>query len=169
MNAAPSRKLEIAAYCAIIVLCGVACTALIKNFILKPSDLQPQPPSIAGTKVSLDYDWAKNNKTLLLVLSETCKFCDDSAPFYKRMVKQFSSGQQVQFLAVFPQPSESATKHLAALGVSIPEVRQVTPSSLGVTGTPTLILVDKNGEVIDSWVGKLSPIDESKVIARIGA
>lgn len=156
MQETPNRRLEFAAYCAIIVLCAVASTALIKKFILTPSVATLQRPTINGTKLSFNHDWTRSNKTLLLVLSEACRFCDESAPFYRHLTNQFSDRQKLQFVAIFPQPLESASKHLSNLGVPIAEVRQVTPSSLGVTGTPTLILVDSAGKVIDSWVGKLS-------------
>ena len=122
---------------------------------------------LRGTQVSLDHDWAQSNKTLLLVLSATCRFCDESAPFYQQLTTRFPDRQLVQFVAVFPQGVDSATKHLSDLGVRIAEVKQSRLSSLGVTGTPTLILVDASGKVIDSWVGKLSPADESAVIDRI--
>lgn len=168
MSAAPNRKLEVAAYCAIIVLCAVACATLIKKFILSPSAVSPERPAIIGTTLPLNHDWTQSDKTLLFVLSETCRFCDESAPFYRQLITQFSGRQNVQFVAVFPQKIESAKKHLSQLGVSIAEVKQASPSSLGLSATPTLILVDTSGKVIDSWVGKLSPDDESKVIARIG-
>ncbi|MFN2576679.1 MAG: hypothetical protein ABR607_03205 [Pyrinomonadaceae bacterium] len=39
--------------------------------------------------------------------------------------------------------------------------------SVGVSGTPTVILIDNGGAVRDSWVGKLSEADTGKVLARI--
>ena len=48
--------------------------------------------------------------------------------------------------------------------------RDVVQSPLGivgVSGTPTLILIDRDGTVRDSWVGKLSEAQATKVINQI--
>jgi thioredoxin-related protein len=162
-----SRRFEIAACCAIIILCGVSTTVLVKKFVLTSADPPQIRPVPSGTQVSLEYEWPRSTKTLVLVLSTTCRFCDDSAPFYKKLTITFPNRQLVRFVAVFPQEIETGTKHLADLGVFIGDVRQSSLSSLGVSATPTLILVDATGKVIESWVGKLSPADESRVIDRI--
>jgi thioredoxin-related protein len=161
------KKFEIAAYCAIIVLSIVACTALIKKFILTPSAGPSAMHLPVGKSMALDHDWTQSDKTLVLVLSETCQFCNESAPFYQTLLTKFSDRRKVQFVAVFPQEVVSATKHLNALGLSMNEVKQSVLASLGVNGTPTLILVDNTGRVIDSWMGKLSPDEELRVIERI--
>jgi thioredoxin-related protein len=38
---------------------------------------------------------------------------------------------------------------------------------LGVQGTPTLILVNQDGKVEQSWAGKLPPEQETEVLKRI--
>jgi len=51
--------------------------------------------------------------------------------------------------------------------VGISDVRQAALSSLGARGTPTLILVNNNGIITDSWVGMLSPEKEAEVWTRL--
>jgi hypothetical protein len=70
-------------------------------------------------------------------------------------------------VAVLPQDVSEGRKYLNELGVPINEVRQSTLESLGVGGTPTLILVDNKGAVTDSWVGKLPPDKESEVLGHL--
>jgi thioredoxin-related protein len=40
---------------------------------------------------------------------------------------------------------------------------------LGITGTPTLLLADKNGKIIGSWLGQLSSDKETDVMNAINA
>jgi hypothetical protein len=44
-------------------------------------------------------------------------------------------------------------------------VKQATLSTIGVTGTPTLLLVDNTGTVANVWQGKLQPDQEGGVLA----
>ena len=57
--------------------------------------------------------------------------------------------------------------YLSKLNVGIDDVRQAQFSSLGVRGTPTLILVDNNGAAVKSWVGRLPPNGEAEVISAL--
>jgi hypothetical protein len=51
--------------------------------------------------------------------------------------------------------------------VTVDEVRQDSLDSIGVTGTPTLILVNREGAVDGVWVGKLPPEGETEVLGRL--
>jgi hypothetical protein len=86
-------------------------------------------------------------------------------PFFKRVEKE--RPRDVRLLAVLPQPVEESRKYLDGAGVRVDEVRQASPQSIGVPGTPTLLLVDAAGRVSDVWRGKLQPNDEEKVIATL--
>jgi hypothetical protein len=68
---------------------------------------------------------------------------------------------------VFPQSVENSRTYLNKLGVSVSDVVQSSLSSVGVSGTPTLLLIDNEGSVTDSWVGRLSDSEAAKVIAQI--
>jgi len=73
----------------------------------------------------------------------------------------------VRLVAVFPQSVENSRTYLKKLGVSVSDVVQSSLSSVGVSGTPTLLLIDNEGSVTDSWVGRLSDSEAAKVIAQI--
>jgi hypothetical protein len=49
--------------------------------------------------------------------------------------------------------------------VLVDDIRQAQVNSIGVTGTPTLLLVDEKGTVADAWQGKLQPDQETAVLA----
>ena len=165
------KKVEVLANVAVIITSVVVCSVLVKRYLL-PSNAQPviaaatgpvsettsssRKHSIApGTKISLSgVDWSKSDRTLLLALSTTCHFCTESAPFYKTLQQQ--KRDNVRLLALFPQPLLDSRTYLDDLGLNVDEIVQSPLNSVGASGTPTLLLIDNQGTVINSWVGKLS-------------
>jgi len=113
--------------------------------------------------------WEEGDQTIVLALSDHCKYCTESAPFYQKLTRELAERKNVRLVAVFPQEASAGQKYLAGLGVPITEVRQASLDSVGVRGTPTLLIVDKSGAVKQSWVGRLSPEREAEVLNRIKA
>ena len=122
-----------------------------------------------GKNVALPgVDWQKNGETLLLVLDTKCAFCTASAPFYQEITRDAARNRSVRVVAVLPESVAESKQYLSDLNVPIDEVRQASFEALGVQGTPTLILVNRNGQVDQSWPGKLLPDQETEVLKRIG-
>jgi hypothetical protein len=69
-------------------------------------------------------------------------------------------------LAVLPQPVEEGRRYLATLGVAVDEIKQSSLSSIDVRGTPTLMLVNSDGVVTDTWVGRLQAEQEAEVLSK---
>ena len=166
-----SKKIEVAANVAIIVVAILLGAVLVRRYLL-PASPPPSPTEAArikpGTKLSLPgVDWGGSSRTLLMVLSTNCRYCTESAPFYQRLAREKAGRPEVRLLAVLPQPVEESKKYLGDHGVAADDVRQTSPGALGVAGTPTLVLVDKTGAVVESWVGKLPPATENEVVNRL--
>ena len=164
------QKIQLLANIAIILASILLAGLAVKRFILptysKPDSLAP-PPITASMKLSLPgVDWGKGDRTLLMVLSTNCHFCTESAPFYQRLAQQKVGRADVRLVASLPQTTAEAQKYLADHGVTVDEVRQSTPGATYTQATPTLILVDKTGSVISSWVGKLTTDKEGEVLER---
>lgn len=175
------KKLEALANIAVIVTSVVLCSVLVKKHFFvgtqTVADAKASPPSRsadaptksglqAGMKVSLPgIDWGNSSRTVLLVLSTTCHFCTESAPFYQKLQQQKPGN--VQIVAVLPQAVEDGRQYLNKLGVSVRELVQAPLASLNVSGTPTLVLIDNTGTIQDSWSGKLSNGQADRILARI--
>jgi thioredoxin-related protein len=104
---------------------------------------------------------------LLLVLDTKCPHCTASASFYQELARAAAQNRGVQLVAVLPQDMRESKQYLSNLNVAIDDVRQSGFDVLGVQGTPTLILVNQNGKVEQSWPGKLPPEQETEVLKRI--
>lgn len=168
-----SKKLEIASHIAIIVVAILLSIILVKNYLLPRNDQQPNGPAPTqlvgtGTRLSLpDVDWARNRRTLVAVLSTTCRYCTESASLYQQIATERLKRDDVKTIALFPQPVADAQQYLNQLGVTVDEIKQVEPSAVNARGTPTLLMVDETGTVKKVWIGKLPPEKEAEVLTQL--
>jgi thiol-disulfide isomerase/thioredoxin len=176
------KKLEILANIAVIITSVVLCSVVVKKYFFSPtkqeasveaaaskspaSNVSQRRSILVGTKISLaGIDWSKSNRTVVLALSTGCHFCSESAPFYQELQQQ--KRDDVRLVALFPQPVEESRAYLNRLGIGINDIVQSPLSSVGASGTPTLLLIDNRGAVVDSWVGKLTDVASEQVRARV--
>jgi hypothetical protein len=188
-----ARAVEIATNLSIIAVAIVGATVLVKNYLLRPNGPTPGesrqatvdtnlPGSLensranrpapsgpaAGTQISVPgINWSDSEETIVLALSNRCHFCTESAPFYQTLSRELADRKDVRVVAVFPQQVDEGKKYLDEIRVPITQVAQATLDSLGVRGTPTLVIVDKSGTVKQSWVGRLSTEREAEVLSRV--
>ena len=173
-----AKKLEIVANVAIIVLALMLGGVIVKRYFFTSAPPEPaasaQPSAASesaikpGANVQLaNYNWSDSDKTLVMVLSTGCHFCTESGPFYKRLIEARADKKKVRVVAVFPQTPEEGKEYLEKLGVVADEIRTATPMSLGVRGTPTLILTDSKGTAVNTWIGKLPTTKEDEVLKII--
>jgi thiol-disulfide isomerase/thioredoxin len=165
------KRIEFAANLAIIVVAILLGVVLVRNYLFR-SATQTQVPAVAGietgTKLSLSgVDWNTSKRTLVMALSTKCHFCTESAPFYQRLAQERARNLNLRLIAVFPQQSQESLEYLKGLAVNVDDVRQSELASLGVSGTPTLILLNNQGVVEDTWRGKLNGDREGDVLRRL--
>jgi hypothetical protein len=164
------KKIELLANIAIVIVALALGAVVVRRYLLPASQpAQIATPRVvkAGTKLSMEgVDWAKNERTLVLALSTDCRFCTESSPFYQ-LLAQKRSGAHVKLVAVLPQDSGDSQKYLRDLGITVDDVKQGKPGSIGVSATPTLIMIDGNGIVTKSWLGKLPAEEEAEVLALL--
>ncbi|MGI8656533.1 MAG: hypothetical protein ACR2LC_15115 [Pyrinomonadaceae bacterium] len=163
-----TKRIEVAANVAIIIVALLVGVVAVKRYLVNDQRAPLNKEIIAGSKISLqNVDWTRNDQTLLLVLQKGCRYCSESASFYRRLAQSVATGHSnTQLIAVLPQNASEGSAYLNELNVPI-EAKQATVGSLGASATPTLILVNKAGEVKASWVGKLPAEKEAEVLGHI--
>jgi hypothetical protein len=166
-----AKRIELVANLAIIVVATLLAVVLVRSYLLRrPSATQTTATSgiRAGTNLSLPgVDWSANGQTLVMALSTQCHFCTESAPFYQRLAQERAKNPNLRLIAVFPQATPEGQEYLKGLGVNVDDVRQSKLESLGVSGTPTLIMANNQGIVEDSWRGRLTGDKEAEVLRRL--
>jgi hypothetical protein len=84
--------------------------------------------------------------------------------FYQQLAKTHGG---TRLIAVLSQPVDEGKRYLGTLGVSVDEVKQASLDFINVRGTPTLLLVNSDGVVVKTWVGKLPAEQEAEVLSKI--
>lgn len=175
------KRTETAANIAIIVVAAVATITMIRSSFSGGAARQPDQPSRApvrtiarpptpapGTNLALPaVDWSLSRQTLVLALAKGCRFCADSAPFYRKLAGEIAARKDMRLVAVFSHETpEEARAYLDGLGVPITDVEQASLEAIGARGTPTLILADNTGKVLESWTGAQKPDKEAELLSQ---
>lgn len=158
--------LNVAIAIATVVL-AVIIINLYRNRRLRENS--PRPALAAGQKFPLtDIDWSRNRRTLLLGLSTKCSYCTESAPLYQSLTNYSAREVGFQLVALFPETVNEAKQYLADHQIQIADVRQNALVSLGFRGTPTAVVVDESGTVLQAWLGRLTAEEEKELIGLLG-
>lgn len=167
-----TQKIELVANIFIIIVAVAIVGVLVQRYFLTPKPAVNQQvriePKIGAKMEVADMNWSQQSKTLILALQTSCHFCNDSAPFYKRIIQSVQN-KNIKLVAVLPTGVEESAAHLKELGLTNMDVKQMSLSGLQVSGTPTLILTDEKGEITNYWVGKLTPEKETEVINKLNS
>jgi hypothetical protein len=163
-----ARKLNIVTNMATLCVAILVGAIAIKQYVLPSATNLPSQIKTGQSVSFADVDWSKKPKHLILALSTSCHFCSESVPFYKRLVRQSAQHKDLDVMAIFPQSTEEGAAYLKRANVPISDTRQVAFSSIPISGTPTILLVDSKGKVEKRWFGKLLPQGESEVMEAVG-
>jgi hypothetical protein len=66
----------------------------------------------------------------------------ESDPFYRQLA---GARESTQLIAVLPQPVKEGRQYVDGFGFEVNDVVQAPLNSINVSGTPTLLLVNRNG------------------------
>lgn len=162
--------LDVTTNIVVVVFALIAIGVLVKNYFAPPGAKTGVAltkgstlPEIAG----LDYKQA--SRTLILALNVDCRFCTKSVPFYNALAeaRHENAGQFNMVAAFVNRDAELVKSYVQQKELSIPAIPGVDLDKLGVHMTPTLILVDSAGKVLDSWRGELQPDGERDLFAAL--
>ena len=158
-------KIETIANVIVILVAVVVGSVFLKDrFFSTPSE--PNEVKAGDRLANLDgWNWGSQDQTLVLALRKGCHFCEDSAPFYQRLISGHQQGgSSTAIVAVFPDAADTAKEVVQSEGLGISALGGVPFEKLKISGTPTLLLVDRSGTVLNAWIGILSPRQELEVI-----
>jgi thioredoxin-related protein len=112
----------------------------------------------------------QSRKTLILALSVHCRFCIQSIPLYHRLAEAARENKDsFSIVAIFlDKESELVSKFAEEHKLAILAIPTVDFASAKIAKTPTLVLVDNNSKVLESWVGQLPEDQEKDVFEALG-
>jgi hypothetical protein len=149
-----------------ILLTALAVLWLILGSVLK----QPKPnihvglrngdlfPSVAG------IDYSKNSKTLLISMSTKCASCVEGLPFFQKFrEKTFGSPDSLRIIALFPESEKEVENYARERHLTLETQSGINLKALNMLGTPTIVLINNKGQIVDFWIGKLSNDIEQQI------
>jgi thioredoxin-related protein len=143
----------------VVIVGGLSARSYIGEFFHSQN-----PPGVAAE--FKDVSWSRNGRTLVFVLSTTCHFCKENAQFHRELA-QYCGDHGISTLAVFPQKTMEGISYLKKNHINVDTVRQKPILDLPVEGTPTLLLVDAEGKVRETWVGELTPSGQKSLYTKL--
>ena len=166
-------SLEKLSQVAFIAMC-VAVTAVGVQRVTRRPDAgaaavrtAPLPP---GAKLALHERLrpAGARGAVVLALSTNCQYCTASMPFYHRLqaLDAVKTGN-LRLSVISLQPEPQMREYLASHSVTIDRIVRFPDSGMTIRGTPTLVLVNAEGEVVNSWAGQLRPDEEAEFLQAL--
>lgn len=161
------KRLELLINIGVILLGAAVLFFLAKTYratrevsqSLEEPHIGDQLPSIPG------IDWKSSDRTVILALKKGCHYCEDSMPFYRQLAElSEQKALKANLVAIFPDPSADVDALVKAENLSVKTVPGVPLRSLKISGTPTVILADSSGRILQDWVGELTEHEQQQML-----
>jgi hypothetical protein len=162
-------KLETVTHVFLIGVCCLAGGLLIEQrFFSSPETGAELPAALVGREVKLPgADWQAAPLSVVLQISSTCHFCNESMPFYRQlMAARQAQAAKVPVIVASADAVAVIRKHLEDEQVSVDKVLHSRMEAFG-TGTPTVYIVDSKGVVKRAFVGKLDSSGEKELLSIV--
>lgn len=181
MAALPRRwrkKLETVVNVVVIIAAVLLIYAVVTKVLLRPAEDELFAGDItrvrAGDSLPAlpDFSWNDSDYTLLVALSPQCRYCTESMPFYRRLFSEVRAGNihlRVAALFASSTPVQIADTYLKDSALEVDRVVFASLDPLGIGGTPTLVLADRDGKVMNVWSGKTKSEEEKELRSQLMA
>jgi len=161
-------RLEVVANIAVILACSVFGVHYGADLYNRVHAAPPPSTYKVGDMIkdTPDLSLSHAGMTMLLVTRSSCHFCSASMPFYRRMAEAaLQSG--VRLVGATSEELDANRSYLSSNHIPTESVVSIEGNQIKASATPTLILVRRNGRVVNSWVGQLKEAREEEVLKTI--
>lgn len=155
---------RLADYTTIVV--GLVILVVLGERFFSGGSPEPLLPVQTHLDASVGVDFAAAEQTLVMVLQSDCPYCEQSLPFYRSLKSLPRESDDLQIVIVAPPGDHNIEAYREIIQPDA--VVFVDPLGLPVTGTPTLLLVDRDGVIEAAWMGLLDQSREAEVLAAFG-
>lgn len=158
--------LEVVTNIAVLLVAAVFLGNFAWNYAHRQPAQQLRPGLAKGKSFAplhgVDYSHAP--QTLLIAMNTECGYCKESIPFYQQLVSnRTEQNKNTKLIAIFPEGQDAVQQYLEENQLEIESISSADFKALNLAGTPTMVLLDSSGKVIDFWVGKIPKEAEPQV------
>lgn len=163
------KHLEVATNIAVLLVAVVVLITFAWKFLAG----SPKPKLQSGLQKGVAFKqlsgipYGDSPQTLFIAMSTKCHYCDESVPFYKHLVEIQRGNSTTRLIALFPNTQSEVNQYVKDRQLDLNTIAAVDFNALNVSGTPTMILIDRNGKILDFWVGKLLEGDQLQVVKAV--
>ena len=158
---------------AFVLMC-LAVTAAGLQYIIGARNTTPKAAPSLGITTGSQLPKAElfnptgKAASLILALSTECRFCTESLPFYQELTQldPIRSGR-VQLSIGSAQPIDEMRLYLKEHGLGVAYILGLRPTGLRIAGTPTIVLADSRGLVLNVWRGLLNRDRQKDVVGAV--
>ena len=166
-----SHALDRAGQLLFIVMCLVVIAVGVKYLRASGGELTAERPFVsAGADLpgAELFNLENSNAVVVLALSSRCRYCTESMPFYRTLLALPSvADQRLQVSVGSMDDTSTMQAYLGRHGISVKQVVPLVDAGLRVRSTPTVILANSEGKVVQSWEGLLDADKQREVIAEV--
>jgi hypothetical protein len=143
-------------------LCLISVSLIAAYLLIQHSAIdRKRTETFLGKRVKLP-DGSLRSRNVVVVLNTSCRFCRESAPLYRQLgATAARNSTSASFIVLTFEPLDRMKVFLDQLGIGASTVAEM-PDSLDTRVTPTMLLVDEKGVVVDAMVGELPKAKEDK-------
>jgi hypothetical protein len=106
--------------------------------------------------------------SLLFVVREGCRYCENSIPFYQRVATAARAARaKVKLVGICPSTTAACQRYFESSDVRMDEAVGIQSKGLKVAGTPTIVMIDEGGRIEGVWAGELPIEREMEVLGAI--
>lgn len=126
------------------------------------------PPSLVGkTLPKVDgLDVAGHERTIAVFMMSTCPHCQKELPYLSKLDTAARQSGKAAVVPVFFARDKGAGAFLQPWPSSAPAYIGEA-DDLRIAGTPTTLVIDKSGKVLQAFVGELKPADEEALLKLV--
>lgn len=107
---------------------------------------------------------------VVLAISSKCKFCKESIPLYHQIrASQQEPGSKMSLAVISSESQADLLALLSDQGLTADQTYHVALSSVGISATPTVLVVDSHGIVRDMFVGMLEGSRQAQLLKSLAA
>jgi thioredoxin-related protein len=163
------KLLDRSANILLIVVCLIVSARVASNFFAKHQFFKTLPqvgsPKSKGVSTSVgDIRPKPDLGGVLLFVSPTCHYCEQSLPFYRVLAKSLSQTGMTMLIAIVDQSGNmSGESYIVSRDLPQAVPVNIALNRFGITATPTLLAYNANGGVTGSWTGLLNQSAQQQV------
>lgn len=159
------QVLTILTVCVVTVFATLTVSGSFKDTAMPEQRLKKGQPFVAPGLGS-----STSQRTLVLALQPDCAYCGASSRFYRDILHTVAQSDEAApaIVVLSPYSDEANREMLKAYDLDIDVVHQADFSTLGISGTPTLVLLNAAGLIEQTWIGQLSAEQELAVFEALG-